>query len=49
MERRANPAWVTINRRLTRDFERYAETAAADIQIAMIKLMSRRLARYSNS
>ena len=49
MDRRENPAWLTIKRRLARDFERYAETAAADIQIAMIKLMSRRLARYSNS
>ena len=39
-------AWLTINRRLARDFERYAQTAAAYIQIAMIKLMSRRLARY---
>ena len=42
-------AWLTINRRLARDFERYAETAAAYIQIAMIKLMTRRLARFSYS
>ena len=42
-------AWLTINRRLARDFERYAKTTAAYIQIAMIKLMSRRLARYSYS
>lgn len=42
-------AWITANRRMARDFERYAETAAAYIQIAMIKLMSRRLARFVNS
>jgi transposase len=40
-------AWLTINLHLARDFERYAETAAAYIQIAMIKLMTRRLARFS--
>lgn len=39
-------AWITINRRLARDFERFANTAVAYIQIAMIKLMSRRLARH---
>jgi hypothetical protein len=37
------------NRRMARDFERYAETAKAFIQIAMIKLMTRRLARFINS
>lgn len=42
-------AWISRFRRLARDFERYAQTAAAYIQIAMIKLMSRRLARYSYS
>ena len=42
-------AWLTINRRLARDFERHTQTAAAYIQIAMIKLMSRCLARYSYS
>ena len=42
-------AWLTINRRLARDFERYAQTAATFIQIAMIKLMARRLARFSYS
>lgn len=41
-------AWITANRRMARDFERDAETAKAYIQIAMIKLMSRRLARYVN-
>jgi len=39
-------AWIGINRRLTKDFERYAETAVSFIYAAMIKLMSRRLARY---
>ncbi len=42
-------AWITATRRMARDFERYAETANAFIQIAMIKLMSRRLARFVNS
>lgn len=39
-------AWLGINRRLAKDFERYAKTALAFIHTAMIKLMSRRLARY---
>jgi transposase len=39
-------AWACINRRLARDVERFAETAKALFQIAMIKLMSRRIARY---
>lgn len=39
-------AWVGINRRLARDFERFAETAKALLQLAMIKLMARRIARY---
>ncbi len=39
-------AWLTINRRLAKDVERYAHTAKTYIQIAMIKLMSRRLARF---
>lgn len=39
-------AWLGINRRLSKDFERYAKTALAFIHTAMIKLMSRRLARY---
>lgn len=41
-------AWLGINRRLTKDFERYAETALAFICTAIIKLMSRRLARYAD-
>lgn len=38
-------AWISSNRRLARDFERYAATAAAFIRLAMIKLMLRRLTR----
>ena len=41
-------AWACINRRLARDIERFAETAKALFQIAMIKLMSRRIARYGD-
>jgi transposase len=39
-------AWACINRRLARDVERAAETVRAFFQIAMIKLMPRRIARY---
>jgi transposase len=39
-------AWACINRRLAKDFERFANTGQALFQIAMIKLMSRRIARY---
>jgi len=39
-------AWACINRRLPRDVERAAETVKALFQIAMIKLMARRIARY---
>ena len=38
-------AWLSRNRRLMRDFERYARTVAAFIRLAMIKLMLRRLTR----
>ena len=38
-------AWLGINRRLSKDFERFAKTAETFIQTAMIKLMSRRIAR----
>lgn len=38
-------AWISRNRRLTRDFENLARTAKALIYLAMIKLMLRRLAR----
>jgi len=38
-------AWVTRNRRLARDFERYASTVVAFIRLAMIRIMLRRLTR----
>jgi hypothetical protein len=37
-------AWISRNRRLARDFERYAKTVAAFIRLAMIRVMLRRLA-----
>jgi transposase len=37
-------AWISRNRRLARDFERYARTAAAFVRLAMIRIMLRRLA-----
>ena len=39
-------AWLGTNRRMVRDFERFLATSLAYIQTAMIKLMTRRLARY---
>lgn len=42
-------AWLGINRRLARDFERFAQTSVAFIQTAMIKLMTRRLAKFRYS
>lgn len=38
-------AWISLNRRLMRDFERYARTVVGFIKLAMIKIMLRRLAR----
>jgi hypothetical protein len=38
-------AWISRNRRLARDFERYARSAAAFIRLAMIRIMLRRLTR----
>ena len=38
-------AWLGINRRLAKYYERFAKTAENFIQISMIKLMTRRLAR----
>jgi transposase len=40
-------AWFTRNRRLMREFERYASTAAAFVRLAMIRLMLKRLTRPS--
>jgi transposase len=37
-------AWISRNRRLAGDFERYAQSAAA-IRLAMIRIMLRRLTR----
>ena len=37
-------AWISRNRRLARDFERYASTVAAFVRLAMIRIMLRRLA-----
>ena len=38
-------AWISINRRMMRDFERYARTVAVFVRLAMIKVMLRRLTR----
>jgi transposase len=37
-------AWISRNRRLTRDFERHCRIAAAFVRMAMIRIMLRRLA-----
>ena len=37
-------AWISRNRRLALDFERYAATVAAFVRLAMIRIMLRRLA-----
>ena len=42
-------AWISRNRRLARDFERYAATAAAFVRLAMIRIMLRRLATNASS
>jgi putative transposase len=36
-------AWISRNRRLARDFERYASTVVAFVRLAMIRIMLRRL------
>jgi transposase len=41
-------AWISRNRRLARDFERYARTVAAFIRLAMIRLMLKRSTRPSS-
>jgi transposase len=38
-------AWISRNRRLARDFERYARSAAAFVRLAMIRIMLRRLTK----
>jgi transposase len=42
-------AWISRNRRLARDFERYARTTIAFIRLAMIRIMIRRLATNLSS
>jgi transposase len=42
-------AWISRNRRLARDFERYATTVAAFVRLAMIRIMLRRLAAANPS
>jgi transposase len=37
-------AWISRNRHLARDFERYAITVTAFVRLAMIRIMLRRLA-----
>jgi transposase len=41
--------WISRNRRLARDFERYAATVIAFIRITMIRIMLRRLAANASS
>ena len=38
-------AWISRNRRLARDFERYARTVAAFVRLAIIRIMLKRLTR----
>jgi len=38
-------AWISRNRRLCRDFERYARTVVAFIRLAMIRIMLKRLTK----
>jgi transposase len=42
-------AWISRNRRLARDFERYACTVAALVRHAMIRLMLIRLTKPNRS
>ena len=42
-------AWISRNRRLARDFERYARTVAAFVRLAMIRIILRRLTRTTHS
>jgi transposase len=40
-------AWISHNRRLARDFERYARSAATLVRLVMIRIMLKRLTRSS--
>jgi transposase len=42
-------AWISRNRRLARDFERYTTTVVAFVRLAMIRIMLRRLAANPSS
>ena len=42
-------AWISRNRRLARDFERYAITVTAFIRLAMIRIMLKRLAATAST
>ena len=42
-------AWISRNRRLARDFERYATTVTAFVRVAMIRIMLKRLAANTSS
>jgi transposase len=42
-------AWISRNRRLARDFERYVTTVVAFVRLAMIRIMLRRLATNTSS
>src|SRR5258705_13707712 len=41
-------AWISRNRRLARDFERYARTVAAFVRLSMIRIILRRLTRTNS-
>ena len=41
-------AWISRNRRLARDFERYATTVTAFVRVAMIRIMLKRLATLAS-
>jgi transposase len=42
-------AWISRNRRLGRDFERYTTTVTAFVRLAMIRIMLRRIAANLSS
>jgi transposase len=37
-------AWISRNRRLSRDYERHTRTAAAFVRLAMVRIMLKRIA-----
>jgi transposase len=41
-------AWISRNRRLARDYERYDTTVAAFVRLAMIRIMLKRLTKPSS-